>query len=369
MEAMEASTKRVLGFDITRFIAVIAMAFVNYQISLAYGATEPPGLALLANLFQGRASALFVILAGVGLTMLNDRRIILNRAIFLLVVGYAWQWIWPGDILHFYGFYLLAGAAVLNCRASTLLGLALATITAATICIFALTQTLMSWGAGWDWSSLSYTEFWQPLGQLRNIIFNGWHPLLPWLAFLFLGMALGKIQITKPRQRRIAFLVGVASCGIAWALSSALSQMEDTRRVLLQLNQWWLAPNTIWGLGSLPAGPLYILSAAGSSVALLALILELTDRRTNRFLSTLATAGQYALTFYIAHIFFGLYDIEVLTDASQFPVGEAPTASELLTLSATRAVWFGLAAIAFSWLWSKRFRKGPLEWLMRRITG
>ncbi len=366
---MPESKKRILGFDITRFLAVLAMAFVNFEVTLAYGATEPAGLAQLANLFEGRASALFVILAGIGLTLLNNRQVILKRAIFLLIVGYAWQVIWPGDILHYYGFYLLFGAVVLNYRARTLFALSLTVAAVTPLLMFALKGTAMSWGNGWNWATLDYTEFWQPIGQIRNLIFNGWHPLLPWLAFLFLGMALGKIDLANKRNRRIAFFTGTASVALAWALSSALSGIEDARAIMQQLNQWWLSPESIWGLGSLPPGPLYLLSAAGSSVALLAFTLDITDGRENRFFSTIATAGQYALTFYLAHILFGLYDWEVITDHACYPAGEAPTPSELLTLAGKRAIYFGVGAFLFSWLWSKRFRKGPLESVMRRLTG
>lgn len=42
----------------------------------------------------------------------------------------------------------------------------------------------------------------------------------------------------------------------------------------------------------------------------------------------------------------------------------------------TRPLWIALAttaasfvtAAAFSWAWARRFKLGPLEWLMRRVT-
>jgi uncharacterized membrane protein YeiB len=69
--------------------------------------------------------------------------------------------------------------------------------------------------------------------------------------------------------------------------------------------------------------------------------------------------GQMALTWYVGHILLGLGTIVALGWASHesLPVGQAC------------GFLFFSAAVLVSWLWRRRFRNGPLEWVMRRVAG
>jgi uncharacterized protein len=115
---------RILGFDLACCLAIFGMVLVNYEVVLAFGARHPSWLRGLCDLVEGRAAVLFVVLAGIGITLLEHRPTLLKRAAFLLVFGYSWQVIWPGNILYYYGFYLLAGVACMGLRPGTLFILA-----------------------------------------------------------------------------------------------------------------------------------------------------------------------------------------------------------------------------------------------------
>ena len=116
------ATTRIVGIDLARFVAIAGMVLVN--VTVVMGGTEEGGgwLGSLERGMQGRAAALFVLLAGIGCSIMarddgrleSARRRILRRAVFLLAIGYAWQLVWSGDILHFYGFYFLVAAACLG---------------------------------------------------------------------------------------------------------------------------------------------------------------------------------------------------------------------------------------------------------------
>jgi uncharacterized membrane protein YeiB len=45
---------------------------------------------------------------------------------------------------------------------------------------------------------------------------------------------------------------------------------------------------------------------------------------------------------------------------------EMPTAPQYILLYATL---FFIVSVFFSWLWSKKFKNGPLETIMRKISG
>jgi uncharacterized protein len=345
--------KRIIGFDVARCLAILAMVYVNYEVVLAKDDATPAWLRSLADAFEGRAAALFVTLAGIGITLLDDRRILVRRAFFLLLAGYAWQLLWPGDILHFYGAYLLLGALFL--RRSPLLLLFLAFLS---ILVFLGLFYSFAYGTGWDFATLSCIDFWTVKGQIRNLFFNGWHPVFPWIAFLFWGMALGRFDLSRSGRRRVVLLLAILIAAAAEIASRFLSQIEDTRPILEQLGKWYEGPELLFGTGSIPPMPLYVLSAGATAVAVICLVLELTAHRSAvRWAAPLVSCGQLALTFYLGHILIGLADSEDFADAPD------------LETAAFRALLFCGGAVLFAWLWRKRFRRGPLEWAMRHLCG
>ena len=57
--------KRILGYDIARALAIIGMVIVNFKIVMGADEHGPHWLLSFASLFEGRAAATFVVLAGV----------------------------------------------------------------------------------------------------------------------------------------------------------------------------------------------------------------------------------------------------------------------------------------------------------------
>ena len=64
--------QRVSGFDLARALAIFGMVIVNFKIAMN-AETGSPLLMNFVKLFEGRASALFVILAGIGVTFLTNK--------------------------------------------------------------------------------------------------------------------------------------------------------------------------------------------------------------------------------------------------------------------------------------------------------
>ncbi|MBA6339403.1 DUF1624 domain-containing protein, partial [Colwellia sp. BRX8-7] len=63
---------RVTGFDLARAFAIFGMVIVNFKIAMNAD-TGNQLLMSFTHLFEGRASALFVILAGVGITFMTNK--------------------------------------------------------------------------------------------------------------------------------------------------------------------------------------------------------------------------------------------------------------------------------------------------------
>ncbi len=98
---------------------------------------------------------------------------------------------------------------------------------------------------------------------------------------------------------------------------------------------------------------------AGSATALIAIVicLEVADWIGEKRLQPLIFTGQLALTIYVAHVLIGMGILESLG-----MLGNQSTAKAVLA-----ATLFFAGSILFSWLWRRRFDRGPLEWILRKV--
>jgi uncharacterized protein len=354
---------RIEGFDLARALAFLGMVFVNFRVALATEEGSPRWLTWLDTRLDGRASATFVILAGVGLSLLSRRaretgdtaalagvrRTLFRRAAFLFVVGLLYWSIWPADILHYYGIFLAVGALLLNVHDRWLLGLA-----SILVVLFALLLVLgADYNAGWDWQTLTYHGFWTPRGFCRNLFFNGFHPVVPWLAFVVLGMWLGRRDLRIAEVWRRLLLTGLVVAVAA----------ETASRLLVAVAIPELGAEdaaAVFGAAPMPPMPLYMLAASGTSIVVIVLCVRIAERCAGaRWLAPLVATGQLALTLYIAHVVIGLGPLEA------FGLGHSRRS---VAFSALWGAAFCVGAVWFSHFWRSRFTRGPLEMVMRRFA-
>jgi len=78
-----------------------------------------------------------------------------------------------------------------------------------------------------------------------------------------------------------------------------------------------------------------------------------------RWLPPLASTGQLALTVYMAHVLLGMGALEAFGRLGGWS----------LEFSVAYAVLFCLAAIMFCHFWRMRYPRGPMEWVMCKVTG
>lgn len=347
---------RIIGYDVARSLAVFGMVIVNYKVVMGASENGPEWLVWLTGLFDGRAAATFVILAGVGISMLSrkgritqdreriqqDRFLLFKRAIFLFVVGLLYTPLWPADILHFYGVYI-AIAALLLLASDRQLWLWTIGLSAA----FLLLVFIFDYETGWYFSTLTYIDFWTFAGMLRHIFFNGFHPVIPWLAFVLIGMWLGRQDIKSTQVRRQILWTSIFITLVAEFLSYALVKLFPGE------------PGIIFGTKPMPPMPLYIIAGAGTAIAIITLCLEITLRYPKaRILSPLVATGQLALTLYVSHVVIGMGFLETMGHLE----------NQTLQFAVISSVAFCTLAIMFSYYWRRQFQRGPLEWVMREIT-
>lgn len=347
---------RLHGLDLARCMALFGMVIVNFEVVMVPLASQHE-TASLAHLLQGRAAATFVVLAGLGLGLSAARvcwqttaRVTLKRSGFLFALGMLNCVIFEADIIHYYAVYFLA--ALFFVRAPNWL-------LCTAIALFALVHVLLliwlDYDRGWNWDSLEYVDLWTVRGFIRNLLFNGWHPVIPWFVFVLYGLLVSRLNLASYRTGITLTLAGGLFLALTeWVSKSLILLVENSslsaaeREIALLLDT---AP--------VPPTPLYLIagiSAASLTIGVCLLIMRLSPR--NRLLRVLTTTGRYTLTLYLAHIIFGMGTLQAL--------GLIGTAEPTTALVATLV--FCVIATGLSMLWGKRFRHGPVESIMHRLT-
>ncbi|MFA3917504.1 DUF418 domain-containing protein [Ruegeria hyattellae] len=331
---------RLQGLDAARYLAFCGMVLVNFRIA-AEVTSDNDWASLLIGSLEGRAAALFVVLAGIGVSLSRiGAGLLLRRAAFLFAAGLVNMTIFEADILHFYALYFVVGAMFLNAPPRTLWAGALGFVAAAFVAVL-----LFNYDADWDWQDLTYSELWTLPGFLRNAFFNGWHPVLPWAAFLLIGMGVGRMDLRQVCIQHRLILWGLAAALVA-LVPQYLTQEPELAAYL--------------GTESIPPGPLYILAGTGTACVTVGLTLKLWPLVERLRLGRVLTApGRQALTLYVAHILIGMGTLDALglLDGSL-------TAPQIVAI----ALGFCALCSGYAVMWQKIFPRGPLEGLMRRIT-
>jgi len=288
----------------------------------------------------------------VGLGLLASKRayfklvgIVARRAGFLLGVGLANMIVFPADILHHYAFYFVICIPFLRADWAVLIGAILILIVGFLGLVFVL-----EYDAGWDWQTLEYEGLWTLEGFFRATFFNGWHPAVPWTAFVLFGMLLARMPLQRLNVQLALLLVGggaaIALQTVSLVLIASASEVDPELGYLFATEP-------------IPPGPIYVMSNMATASLLIGVCLLLESLMCRvRLIGLIAIPGRMALTLYVAHIYLGLACVDALST-----VLNTSSFGALLVSFA-----FCIASILFSMGWTSRFKHGPLEAMMRRLS-
>lgn len=355
--------QRIIGIDVARALAVFGMILVNFKV--VFGAKGQHWITSFASILDGKAAATFVVLAGVGLALMTNAAIknneqtklkiarirIIKRALFLFVVGLSYIAIWPADILHFYGVYMAITILLLTSKEKTILILAIVLILA-----FPIIMTFWNYEIGWNFETLDYQGFWTLDGFIRNLFYNGFHPVIPWTAFMLFGYWFGKQDLHDDKFVKKTFgissIVFIAIQFISYFSISLLS--EGNKETAKELT-------VILGVNPMPPLPIYMFNGIAVAIAVISLCVLIGKRFEHSFIiDALNKTGQLALTFYVAHVIIGIGIIEMI-DPSKI-------GAYSVEFSVIYALAFSLCCMLFAVIWRKYKKFGPLEWIMRKVT-
>lgn len=353
--------QRITALDLARAWAIFGMIMVNYKLAMQAENGGATWLIAIAGLFEGRASALFVVLAGIGVSLMTakarlsmnkdlirqNRNSLYRRAAFLFIAGMFLLLIgWNADILHFYAVFMLVSSVLITVSSKKILGLFAVILLASQLFL-----VVFDYSKGWDMSFHEYTSFWTIAGFLRNLFLNGFHPIFPWLCFFLIGMWIGRKRWLDREIRQKLLLYSISGTVFFEVVSYSLINWTSP---VLDLE----TANYLFTTKPMPPTILYVLSATCSAMAIIAISLYTVDKFENSLLTkAFINTGQLSLSHYIGHIVIGLGFLEAVGNLE----------NGRLSFAVAYGCGYFIIAIIFSYVWRKWMKRGPIELLMRRM--
>ncbi|UFU03003.1 DUF418 domain-containing protein [Ruania suaedae] len=331
---------RLLGVDLARAVAIAGMVAVNV------GPRDDSGPAdLVIRAAHGRASLLFVLLAGVGIGLLVSRtgtgRVagsLAWRAGVLIVIGLALQPLSHdvSVILPTYAVLFALALGAVRLPRWALIGAASAiTVVGPILWILAQQPT-----EPFDLALAPITA--GPVAILTAILLSGPYPVITWLAPFLCGLWLGRCDLASPAVQRRLVVAGLGAAALAVLgsrLLVALTGQPDEQQVGFDRLVSAVAHSQM---------PLWLISGTGLATAVLGAMLLLAPRA--RWLRPLIALGQLSLTVYVLHL---------ILLATVIRPGPTTAWAGLAITGAILAV-----SILLATLWRSRFERGPFEALM-----
>ena len=370
---MAAARSRLAGVDAARGLAVIGMAAVHVLPPTVSGG----GTSFTDEVFSGRSSAAFAVLAGVGVALATKRSsrtkghdrwrqrlALVLRALLIGALGLALGELDSGVavILAYYGAYFLLLLPFLGWPPRRLIAAAAVVAVAAPVLSFLVRSRLEERSSGQP-----VLESLQAPGDLLvQLLLTGTYPAVPWATYLLTGLAVGRLALERPGTAARLTVAGAALALAATAVSALLlgplgghdrladvvvdapgvSVVEEVDRGragnVPTDSPWWLATDARHS-STTPD----LVGTTGTALLVLGALL-LLSRVAGVVLVPLAAVGSMPLSLYALHVtVLGLTDTD---DPERYYLLQVATALVLATL------------------WRRFLGRGPLEALLARAT-
>lgn len=379
-----SSGARLVGIDAARGLALLAMMATHVLATFESNPQLTP--TWIGLVFSGRAAALFAVLAGVGLALSTGkqqplegtelraaRRGIALRALVIGAVGLSLGGLEVNIaiILVHYAVLFLCVLPFVGLGLKRLLAFAAGWILAAPALAYLLRPWLLSadpplrLGHNPGWEDLA-----TPARLLGDIFLAGYYPVLQWIAYLLVGLAIGRLALSKAA---VPFLLVAAGTAVAvsskwlgtvmmedWggrrALEAQIGDPAYPLESLLQVNlagveqsgsAWWLATSAPHAGTTLDL--LHTSGVAAAVIGACLLLGRLGEWVELDLLLPIRGIGAMTLSLYTAHLC-------IMAALHDQPLAPGWTVEGVYWAQALGMLLVGGVFAALAW-------RGPLEWV------
>ena len=375
---------RLVGVDVARCLALLGMMATHVLLE-----TDPDGTISSSQwLAGGRASALFAMLAGVSMALMTggrepvagrERRArragLAVRAAMVAFLGLMLGELDTGIavILTYYGVLFLLGLPFVGLRAPTLLALGLGWVVAGPVLNTLVRSQLPTRGT----HSPAFDQLTDPGQLISELLFSGYYPAFVWLAYLLVGLGIGRLDLRSRRVQAVLVAAGGATAVAATWVSHQLTALPRVGAALLvdlpaydsvdelmteiQYGMFGTTPRDgswAWMLVVAPhsSTPFDVAQTLGSAALVLGLCLGMVSLAQAgpgeagvRFVQVLFGAGAMTLTLYTLHVVMRAPDVWPAETPSSY-------------------VWHVLIVLGVGAAYAAAHRKGPLEQVVASVS-
>jgi uncharacterized membrane protein YeiB len=382
--------RRLAGVDVARGLAVLGM----YASHIGPDPTQG-GIGVLFRPFEGRSAALFAVLAGVSISLMSGGRKpktgtarvrvslrLGTRAPLILALGLWLTNLETGYlvILAYYGICFLLAIPCVGLRPRTLAIASLLTATVVPFVSYFVRAKIAPRDLLYVLPDVTFDNF-RSIADLPDsltvLALTGTFPALGLMAYLFAGMAIGRLDLESGIVCRRLVVGGLSLAGVAYGASLLATRVFGGMDAILRT----LAPaaaqagkspeqlftehvNNIHGTPPTTTLAWELVASAHSytpfdllgCIGLCAAVVgggQLAVRRFNRLLRPVEDLGAVILSAYALH-FVAIYLIWNPDDQGIF--------------SSWHFLWFSLAALAAAVFWKRFIGRGPLEWALHLLS-
>ncbi|MFJ2619111.1 heparan-alpha-glucosaminide N-acetyltransferase domain-containing protein [Glutamicibacter sp. NPDC087344] len=371
---------RLLGVDAARLAAILGM-FAAHVFNLyereSQGAYSPTFTGAVAS---GRASVLFMVLAGVSLTLLvrsmarrgyPNPKIYSALALRASIIAVLGMLIGPANdgiaiiLVHYGLLFLLLPLALRLSRVTIWI------VSASWLLIMPILwrPLAFAWAGQTLGHNPTFTDLLTPGLLFKDLLVTGYYPLMVWFGYGLLGIAIGRTALALPRTaiRFTAWGTGIAGLTLAlgwFATRQFLDQIAATTKIPLSnastlvltgrlprvtMDPFMAESAYLWLPTAHSNSLIFTIHAAACAVAVIG-IMQLAVPHLGKLGRFMAGAGRAPLTLYVGHILL----LPLLQDF----------------LEPITIWWILCAATAVLGLWLG-FSKatGPLEYVVRVLSG
>jgi len=203
---------------------------------------------------------------------------------------------------------------------------------------------------------------------VRDLLFTGLYPTITWIPFVSAGMALARLDLSQTAVQWRRAALGAALTVAAYGMSLLLAGKDALRSTAedrpssggsgsMPLDSGSLEPHfpasSLFTAGPHSGTTFDIIGSVGLAILMIVGATVAMDRlpRLRRLAKPVVAVGTMSLTAYVGHFV-------VQSWLSEFGVGPGTERSWVPLLM------FALGAIVFAAIWSRFFRRGPLEYLL-----
>jgi uncharacterized protein len=113
----------------------------------------------------------------------------------------------------------------------------------------------------------------------------------------------------------------------------------------------------------------FMLGTFGFALMLIAVFMFIGNKVSHlKYAQLLSHTGQMTLTHYVSHLTIGMLLFSVITGKSYINISAYSTPTNPLHILLFAIAYFIISCV-FSYFWRKKFKAGPLESVMRKISG